>query len=205
MEKVFIQIGTNDGNDEFNAIVRQNNPSTIILVEPNPSLKEKILENYKDINNVQIEIAAITTEKGDVELHIPIGDENGISENGIEYSDQHFTLIPMDTWGEKFITIKSKGITISDLFEKYNIKKVDYLQIDTEGYDYEIIKSIPFEKVDILSIKYENWPFDEIFFKRYGSDSKKYGKNGMYIVEEFLKSKGFTINNIGQDTIANKL
>lgn len=204
MEKVFIQIGTNDGNDEFNAIVKQNNPSMVILVEPNPVLKEKIIENYKDISNVHIEIAAITTKKGDVELHIPIGDENGISENGIEYSDQHFTLIPMDTWGEKFITIKSKGITISDLFEKYNIKKVDYLQIDTEGYDYEIIKSIPFEKVDILSIKYENWPFDEIFFKRYGSDSKKYGKNGMYIVEELLKSKGFTINNIGQDTIASR-
>lgn len=28
--------------------------------------------------------------------------------------------------------------------------------------------------------------------------------NGMYIVEEFLKSKGFTINNIGQDTIASR-
>ena len=39
--KTFVQIGTNDGNDEFNEIVKEENPDLIILVEPNEKLNEK--------------------------------------------------------------------------------------------------------------------------------------------------------------------
>ena len=50
--KVLLQIGTNDGCDEFNTIVRKHKPSLVILVEPNRLLNEKINNNYNghDVN-----------------------------------------------------------------------------------------------------------------------------------------------------------
>ena len=205
MSKVFIQIGTNDGNDEFRNLVLDNNPTLTILVEPSYLLEDKIKDNYKDVDNVEILIAAITKEtQGEVELHIPKPDKNGVSSNGVSYGDQHFTLLPMDDWGDEFITIKSKSISFSDLCSRYNIEDIEYLQIDTEGYDYEILKSIEFKKYNIKTIKYENWPFGEESYTRYGEVGKDYGKNSMHEVEKILTENGYIINNIGSDTIAIK-
>ena len=60
--KVFVQIGTNDGFDEFNSIVRQYEPSLVILVEPNKLLNDRINYHYQGVNNYHIENLAITEE-----------------------------------------------------------------------------------------------------------------------------------------------
>jgi len=44
---LFVQIGTNDGDDEFNKLVIKYKPKRVILVEPNSQLYTTILENYK--------------------------------------------------------------------------------------------------------------------------------------------------------------
>ena len=36
-------------------------------------------------------------------------------------------------------------ISLNDLFSKNNIKEIDYLSIDTEGTEFEILKSLNFE------------------------------------------------------------
>lgn len=41
------------------------------------------------------------------------------------------------------------------LIENLGIETIDYLKIDTEGYDFDIIKSIDFEKFDIKKIRFE--------------------------------------------------
>lgn len=40
--KVFFQIGTNDGNDDFRQMVNKEKPDLVILVEPNPDLIKHI-------------------------------------------------------------------------------------------------------------------------------------------------------------------
>jgi hypothetical protein len=39
---------------------------------------------------------------------------------------------------------------IETVIEKYKFKKIDILHIDTEGYDFEIIQSIDFNKICIF-------------------------------------------------------
>ena len=192
---VFFQIGTNDGDDDFLKIVIDNEPSKIILVEPNSLLNNKIKENYKEIKNFIIENYAITSDKlGKVELVIPKDDiSTGVSVNGISYGDQQFTLIPMDDWGDNFEKIESESITFNDLCKKHTINHIDYLHIDTEGYDAEIIKSIDFDNINIDIIKYEYWPFDENCFKRHGKKSDQYGKNAMDFLNNFLTEKGYNL------------
>lgn len=206
---VFMQIGTNDGNDEFIKIVKENNPSKIILVEPNFLLNEKIKENYKEIKNYIIENYAITSENvGMVELVIPKNDpETGKSVNGVSYGNQHFSLIPMDDWGNNFEKIESKSISFNELCKKHNLNHIDYLHIDTEGYDSEIIKSIDFDNINIDIIKYEYWSFGEECFKRHGENYNLYGNNGMNFLNIFLKEKGYNLTeelDFGKNIIATK-
>ena len=50
-----------------------------------------------------------------------------------------------------------KTISINDLLDKYEInKKIDYLSIDTEGTEYEILSSLDFNKYDISIMSVEH-------------------------------------------------
>jgi FkbM family methyltransferase len=53
--------------------------------------------------------------------------------------------------------IQVKTITLKDLLKKYNSPKViDYLSIDTEGSEYEIIKNFPFKDYEVKLITIEH-------------------------------------------------
>jgi hypothetical protein len=55
-----------------------------------------------------------------------------------------------------FIIDKIDLITFSDLITKHNLKSVNLLQIDTEGFEFEIILSIDFSLIKIDVILYED-------------------------------------------------
>ena len=50
----------------------------------------------------------------------------------------------MNDWGNKsdMVKIISKSITFDKICSNHNITTIDYLQIDTEGFDSEIIKNV---------------------------------------------------------------
>jgi len=199
--KVLVQIGTYNGGtveDDFDRIVKSSYPSKVILVEPNSLLNDLIWENYAkiiDLDNVFLENVAIVSEgnEGFVQLVYPKNNVNGASVNGIHYGDHNFSLIPMDNWGNDFEILEVEGITFNTLCKKHGLKDIHFLQIDTEGYDAEIIKSIDFNEINIDIIKYEYWPFDEDCFTRHGDKASLYGKNGMLVVGELLETLGYTV------------
>jgi FkbM family methyltransferase len=192
--KVFVQIGTYDGKDLFNDLVRAKSPSLVLLIEPNSSMNAKIQENYIGVNNIVIKNCAITDQCYDtVKLVIPTSDTEKTGENGVAYDYCNFTLLPMDDWGDRFIEITAPSMTFNELCSKYNITHIHFLQIDTEGYDYEIIKSIDFNNVRIDVLQYEKWMFNEDYYNRYGDKRFEYGINGMRYVENMLNSIGYNI------------
>jgi len=62
--------------------------------------------------------------------------------------------------GEENITKqKVKCVTLDYLIEKYNIKKVDLLKVDIEGYEYNIFKNTPeesFKNINSIFIEYHH-------------------------------------------------
>jgi FkbM family methyltransferase len=220
---IFVQIGTNDGNDNFRNLVLKYKPKSVILVEPNYELISSIKYNYKSVEefaNVSIVNKCIyCKDNEEVSLFIPAKD--GIYGNPGEqperklgnytYNNKHFSLIPMNDWGLKkdMVEIKSKSISFKTLCEQHNILEIDYLQIDTEGYDSEIISSIDFNNINVKSLRYEKWPFDENCFSKYHNDNKHlYGLNGMKNVETILTKLNYKLFDIndedGDDMIAVK-
>ena len=52
--------------------------------------------------------------------------------------------------------IKIKSKTLSSILEENNINNVDYLSIDTEGSELNVLKGIDFDKININIISVEN-------------------------------------------------
>jgi len=71
-----------------------------------------------------------------------------------------------------------KCVTLKDLLQKYNIKNIDLLQIDVEGHEYKIIRSIDFNVIRPKIIHYEN--------KHLNIDDNKE-------CVALLKAKGYTV------------
>jgi FkbM family methyltransferase len=209
---IYFQIGTFNGKDLFREKVIKDNPDLVILVEPNLEMIDEIKKNYVDIKNVKIYNNAIYYNNDEiVELVIP--SKNGIlgkrAENGIIYAKSHFSLIPMNDWGEKkdMITMNAKSITFNKICEINNITNIEYLQIDTEGFDSEIIKMIDFNKYKINQLRFEKWNFNnDCFTKYHNNKSEIYGTNGTNFVMEKLKLFNYKCKNIndkdGNDIIA---
>ena len=79
--------------------------------------------------------------------------------------------------------------TLLDICREYEATRFDLLMIDTEGYDFEIIKSIPFDKIDIDTIIWEH--------SHLIAETQEYS-------HVFLENKGYSITKCDSDTIAQK-
>jgi FkbM family methyltransferase len=212
MSKVFFQIGTNNGNDLFRELVIKNDPDMVILVEPNENLINEIKKNYINIKNVHIYNNAVYYNNDEIlELYIPA--KNGIigtrANNNIIYDDGNFSLLPMNDWGNKndMVKITTKSITFDKICSNHNITNIDYLQIDTEGFDSEIIKMIDLSKYKINKIRFEKWGFQTECFTDYHKEkSCELGINGMNNCINKLIEHNYLINEIqdsdGDDIIA---
>jgi hypothetical protein len=102
---VFLQIGTNDGNDKFRELVIKYKPKIVILVEPNIQLYNNIKENYNTIkeHSYVIILSKCVYEKDNEEVSLFIPAKDGIYGNpGVQperkqgnylYNDKHFSLL----------------------------------------------------------------------------------------------------------------
>lgn len=186
--RVFVQIGTNNGDDRYRQDVIREKPDLVVLVEPNSALRDAIVENYKDIPNTHIITAALYyTDNEEVTLYIP-----GMR----SYSDAHYSLLPMNDWGEKdtMEKIRAPSITFDTLCKRFDIDEIDFLQIDTEGFDSEIIQMIDLEKVKIHKIRYEIWGFSPAEFTRHHGDKyARLGKAGLDAATQKLLNHGYSV------------
>ena len=196
MSKVFFQIGTNTGYDQFRENVKFSKPDRVILVEPNRELVPEITKNYKDISGVRIYNNAIYYENNkNVDLFIPKlvsrSDDSIMgmrAANGCHYNNEHYTLCPLNDWGDskdEMTKITAEGITFDEICRRENITEIEYLQIDTEGFDTEIIKMIDLKKYKIHRIRFEKWEFNSEQFSKFNSNiegknlAKKLGNAGL--------------------------
>lgn len=163
----FIQIGANNGKryDPINhLIVREKQKIRGIAIEPVSEYFEELKVTYQDfpqiklirtaIHNTETEstIYKIDPQMPNIEEHLKgmsSFDINNLTKDGIETKD--------------IISEKVPSISFMQLIEQQNIKDLTLLQIDAEGYDLEIIKSIDFNKIKPRIINFEHrWEYNLI-------------------------------------------
>jgi hypothetical protein len=157
---VAVQVGANRGNDDFTEIIKNKNVEKLILVEPLDVHNQKLNECYSNIENKFIENIIITDsddfKTSKIYFHKLDGLEYGNNYELASLNKQHSLNIRSYYDENDLIEKELESSTLNNLFEKYNLSKIDLLFVDTEGYDEKILKSIDFDRYDIKEIYYEN-------------------------------------------------
>lgn len=183
-EKIsFIQIGANDGTkkDHITELIKKHHWHGI-LVEPVPHLFEKLKATYADYD-VHLENAAITSQNGFQPIYRIQGNDSTLPDwhDGLASLDKKVILSHVDSIPEiesLIIDETIKTLTFTALLNKYEINEINILHIDTEGHDYEILKTIDFETIRPDIIIYE---FHHLTLYNY-QRSTLYLQNNDYIV-----------------------
>ena len=189
-----VQIGANDGktDDPVHSLICQGNWSGV-LVEPMPNLYEELSSTYHDTSGIALDNCAIAKEDGVATMYRVVRDESLpeyvrlLASFDINVILKQKPLIPNI---EKFIeTVEVPTMTMSSLLKKHGIQDVNLLQIDTEGFDYEILKMafnaglLP----DIVNFEYIHLQPENIVE-----------------CSRMLDSKGYSYLKVGRDLVAVK-
>ncbi|MBN1868988.1 MAG: FkbM family methyltransferase [Candidatus Omnitrophica bacterium] len=131
-----------------------------VLIEPVKYIFEELVNNYKGYDNLIFENISIS-DKNEVRNFyrlkktcddLPIWyDQLGSFNRDVVL--KHKKDIP--NIEDYLIVERMECITLRNLLQKHSIKRIDFLSIDTEGYDYALIKSIDFNVIKPKIIRYE--------------------------------------------------
>ena len=163
----FIQIGANNGqryDPIHHLIVREKEHVKGIAIEPVEEYFDELQKTYKDFSQIKLIRKAIhnSISEGTIYKIVPGYSSIGEHLKGMSSFDKHnFTKEGISE--NDIITEKIPCISFMDLIETEKITKLHLLQIDAEGYDIEIIKSIDFNKIKPCIINFEHrWQYNLI-------------------------------------------
>ena len=182
-----VQIGTNRAFDDVTPLVKEYTPilKKFIAVEPLSVHHKTIKECYNDIPQFTLEGIAISPSSTEDKLTLYYHKEDGpgfeVTSTSKEHILKHVIYNPKLTV-EGLVKLEVDCLTLNQLFEKHDLIDIDVLYIDVEGLDFELIKSIDFNKFNIINIIYEHLHID--------------GEEAI----QFLENKGYnTIRNYGHN------
>ena len=178
-----IQIGANNGKDKVFDFISFNHfrLDLAVLIEPMPFIINDLKNQYKDLSNISIENIAINNNPNSKYLTLYY-----IENSNYEVSSFNKEHVIEHKPKEDLNEIKSLDIpcmTFNNIMEKYNLTNLDYLFIDTEGFDVYIIASIDFQKYNIKNISFESRHTDGPF---------NIGENANQIIN-YLTQLGYTL------------
>jgi len=171
----FLQIGAMDGvsHDELNSYIMCFDWNGV-LVEPLPDMFEKLVDNYDQKIGLQFECSAITENDGETEIHRVLPG----TENAPEWADGCSTLVPekhIDYLVPMMVKEKVKTMTLKNLVEKYKLQDVNFVQIDTEGYDFKIFMQIDgLIDPDLIKVEIAHVTYTNAVYMRYVLEQKGY-------------------------------
>ena len=181
----FVQVGANDGvtGDNIFWFIKYHKWSGV-LIEPIVYLFEKLKTTYKNFDN-QLFFENVAISEKDERREFYYIEDFKKNEQHPEWLKQlgSFKREQVD-WVEKSYPglhmkiEKINCVKLTSLVAKYNYYNLDFLYIDVEGYDFEIIKSIDFSIFKPSLIYYEH---------RHLSDEDKENS------EKFLAERGYDI------------
>lgn len=188
-EIFFVQIGAHDGlhYDPVRSFVTKYHWRGI-LVEPQPEIFKRLVANYKDESQLILENIAIDSQDGQATLYA--------FKKTDELPDHATMLASFNRGALEHNSHNYKGeieelsvptLTLTSLLSKYQVNKLDLLQIDTEGHDFRIIQMLAGSHIKPTIIHFENA----------GMNTEQ-----LYECYELLHGWNYRVLPIGIDTIA---
>ncbi|PID92057.1 MAG: methyltransferase FkbM [Bacteroidetes bacterium] len=189
----FVQIGANDGvsfDPIYELVMREQLRG--IALEPLPDIFLKLQENYAGNPRVELVNAAIHKNEKQLPIYRVDPKAGGLPEwvKGIgSFNKDHHKLSQIDSG--LIITETVQCMSLPELIDSYAISHIDLLQIDTEGYDCEIIAMIDFSVMKPGIISFEHGIHDGIM-----------SYEGYQHCQRLLMDQGYEIMTLKRDAIA---
>lgn len=189
----FIQVGANDGisfDDLYDFVTKRK--SFGVVIEPVKSYFEELKSNYLNFPNIVPVNMAIFHQKDVLDIYKINPEKSSI------YPDWVKGIASFDKEHHKKTNIKAEDIIIEkveadhlmniiDSNFKGDYSNIDLFQVDTEGFDYDVIKMIDFKKLHPKIIKFESVNLNDL-------QKKELAKK--------LNKEGYVLFNEGGDSIA---
>jgi len=155
-EGFYVDVGAHDGVSLNNTLYfEKNNNWRGINIEPIKGVFDMLVENRPLDVNIN---CAVCNRDGEADFYLNEGYTemlSGIIEN---YDARHLERL-MNENTEKSATtqiVKVNTKRLETIFDEQGVSHINYLSIDVEGAEFEVLKSINFDKVFIDVIGFEN-------------------------------------------------
>jgi hypothetical protein len=176
-----IVIGAHDGTYGEWITMLDNPKNQILLVEPSTMQFDKLNKTLGKRNNVNLLKSLITCDGGEVEFY---EEESGFfNSTNKTHLEKFFNL-------DTIKISKKNSISMTELLENNFIGNLDWIHLDTESYDAQLILSVK-DKSYLL-------PKMIVFEHTHLKIDEKYE------LEKFLKQQNYNINIFTDNTIAFK-
>lgn len=202
-----VQIGANDGitHDPIHKFIKRDKWKGVLL-EPQPFVHDTYLRPiYARNTGIHTLCAAVGPADSSQKLY-KIGfstmrwatglasfDEENVQkafENGlVDQQCQKYGITIPEAMEERIQSEDVQVISPETLLKTYGIEQIDLLQIDCEGYDFEVIKLFNIDKTQPKVIVFEN---------------SHIGDEGNNECDVLLLSNGYRYKNMGPNTLAMK-
>ena len=172
----YVDVGAHDGISINNTLYfEKNNNWRGINIEPIKKVFDKLVINRP--NNINLN-CAVCNNDGETDFLCNIGYTEMISGIKDNFDIRHLHRLQRENiqYGSITEVIKVETKKLETILHDNDISHINYLSIDVEGAEFEVIKSINFDKVFIDVIGFEN----------------NYNDVSVPIVE-YLQNKGFVI------------
>lgn len=173
---VFVDIGAHDGSTYSNTLFYEQDLGWRgICFEPMPEVFEKLIQCRSCIC-IKGCITNTTGTKSFLRVSSPHVDTEMLSGLLDKYDPRHLQRVNREIaqFGGSKEVITVTCYNLNDILAQHNITHIDYLSIDTEGGELDILKSIDFDAVSIHVIGVEN----------------NFPKNSS--IRQFMEQKGFS-------------
>ena len=147
-----------------------------------------------DLNKLSIDFFNIARPK-DINIHAALSDKEGLkklyylgelaTQNTLEKNHINFLKKVFSIKKNDIVEKKVKTQKLETILEKYNFYKIDFMNIDIEGYELKILNSLNFKKFDIKIICIELL-----------NHNKKSTVNNIKIINFLKKNKYFLVDKI---------
>jgi len=191
----FVQIGANDGyaRDPLRIAIERRRWRGI-MVEPVPYVFKRLHERYGTHPRITLEEAAIADQDGILpfyHLREAAPEEevwpwyHTLGSFKAEVVLAHERVVP--NVEDRLVETEVASLTFASLCAKHGVDEVDVLMIDTEGYDYEILRSVDLTAWRPRLVVYEHYHLS--------SQDRAAGRH-------LLESNGYVTFEHGLDTAA---
>jgi len=195
-QPLFVKVGANDGvtGDPCSDILLAMPQWRGILIEPVPYCFERLRANFGDTRRFILEQVAVGATSGRASFYFvsPAAAEHIPNLpawfDQLGSFDKTHILKQLDGILEPYIVETAIDVSpLADILQRHRVSRIDLLHIDTEGYDYEILKTIDFSQNAPSAVLVEHWHLSD--------DDRK----GM---RRCLLQAGYTVLDCGGDFFA---